>query len=57
MFPGHEYTVSNLSFAAWVEPANAALQVGLRRKQTVGTPREHAAVLAAHSRRHGKAKP
>jgi hypothetical protein len=57
MFPGHEYTVSNLSFAAWVEPANAALQVGLRRKQTVGTPREHAAVLAAHSRQHGKAKP
>ena len=27
MFPGHEYTVSNLTFAAWVEPGNAALQV------------------------------
>ncbi len=45
VFPGHEYTVANLRFAASVEPSNAAVATALREalalrnqgKPTVGT--------------------
>jgi hydroxyacylglutathione hydrolase len=40
VFCGHEYTVSNLAFAAHVEPDNAAVQQALERAQKI---RSHAA--------------
>lgn len=30
VYPGHEYTVQNLYFAAWLEPENISLQQKLR---------------------------
>ena len=44
VFCGHEYTVANAEFAAWVEPENEALQKLVRPVQHV--PAAHGAVIA-----------